>query len=156
METSEFLKLVQGIVEQAKKLKDLHTLEKEVLVNYSCIFCHDENEYEQFFVAASSIGKVVKETQSGQLFQVAPIETVAGKLQLVKVRKPDPTRQERGDVDFMVTDYEAFKKESLGKPGYKLIENRPDIIEMIELMDSTFDVRAYFSKVPLDKVFGLI
>jgi len=156
METSEFITLIQGIVEQAKKLKDLHTTEKDAPVNYSCIFCHDEKEYEQFFAAASSIGKVVKETRSGQLFQVAPIETVAGKLQLVKVRKPDTTRQERGDADFTVGDYEAFKQECMGKPGFKLIENRPDIIEMIELMDPAFTVRAYFSKVPLDKGLGLV
>lgn len=109
-----------------------------------------------FFSAASSIGKVVKETRSGPLFQVEPIATVSGKLQLVKVRKPDPTRTERGDADFTVGDYEAFKKEYVSKPGFKLIGNRPDIIEMIELMDSAFDVRAYFSKVPLDKQFRLI
>jgi hypothetical protein len=150
------LPTLHHIVEQAKKLKNLHTSEKNAPVNYACIFCQNEQEYEQFYTAASEMGKVIKETPSGELFHIRPIDTVAGKLQLVKIRKPDPTRPERGDADFTVADYETFKKAHLGKDGFKLIGNRPDIIEMIELMDPSFDVRAYFSQVPLDAFYKLI
>jgi len=150
-----FLPTLHHIVEQAKQLKDAHTSEKNAPVNYACIFCQNEQEYEQFYTAASEMGKVIKETPSGELFHITPVDTVAGKLQLVKIRKPDPTRPERGDADFTVADYDTFKKAYMSKEGFKLIENRPDIIEMIELMDPSFDVRAYFSKVPLDVFYKL-
>ena len=145
--------LVQKIVKDAARLKDMHTGETDAPVNYACLFAHSQEEYDELFDAAKRLGSVIKETPTGPLLRIEPLETVSGPLQLVKVRKPDETRTERGDADFAVPDYPAFKKRVLKKPGFKLIEREE--MEMIELMDSEFNVRVYFSHPPLDRQLGL-
>lgn len=95
------------------------------------------------------IGEVILDTKTGPLFKIALLDTVAGNLKLVKIRKPDETRPERGDADFTINNYPKFKKEFLNKEEFKLIEREK--FEMIELMDSKFNVRGYFSNPPLSK-----
>lgn len=123
-------------------------------MNYACIFAQSKREYEELLQAAQKLGSVIKETPTGSLFQIESLQTVSGPLQLLKVRAPDETRPERGDADFTVSDYAAFKKANLKKSGFKLVE-REDF-EMIELMDPSFDVRVYFSHPPLDEQLGLV
>jgi len=149
----DFKKLIQDIVLKSCELKNKHTTEKNAQVNYAAVFSQDEKEYNEFYELAKQIGKVIQGTPTGDLFEIDAVDTVSGKLQLLKIRKPDATRLERGDADFTVTDYPTFKSTYLVKPGFKLIE-RTDF-EMIELTDSTFNVRAYFSNLPLDKQLGL-
>ena len=153
METEDLQKLVQNIVKDAARLKDKHTGETDAPVNYACIFAQSREEFDALLDAAKKLGSVIRETPTGPLFRIEPLETVSGPLQLVKVRKPDETRTERGDADFTVPDYPVFKKEVLKKPGFKLIEREE--FEMIELMDVSFDVRAYFSYPPLDLQLGI-
>lgn len=140
--------LVKDIVKKAQALKDQYTDEGLASVNYACIFSQDEDEYQKLMRIAKVMGKMIKTTQSGNLYKINPIETSAGQLKLLKIRMPDVTRPERGDADFTVSDYPKFKEKHLPKEGFKLIE-RPDM-EMIELIDPDFDVRAYFSHPPLD------
>jgi len=145
----ELQKMIQSIVSQAKELKDKHLIGDDSSVNYAAIFSQSDNEYKDLLEAIKEIGEVILDTKTGPLFKIAPLDTVAGDLKLVKIRKPDKSRPERGDADFTIDDYDKFKKEFLGKEGFKLIE-REDF-EMIELIDSEFNVRAYFSNPPLDK-----
>lgn len=154
MKKEQFIEIVVDLVKDACALKDRHTKEINAVVNYACIFPHSDSEYEEYFTVAKDLGSVAKDTPTGSLFLVDPIDTVAGKLRLVKVRKPDPTRTERGDADFTVADYDNFKPEILQLPGTKLIE-RTDM-EMIELMEEGADVRVYFSNPPLDKQLGIV
>lgn len=149
----ELKDMVQKIVAEAVRLRDSRTPEREAPVNYACIFAQDEQEYETLLTAANKIGKIVQETAMGPVFYIEPLETAAGTLRLLKIRKPDEKRTERGDADFTVTDYQKFKKRYLNKTGFKLIE-RSDM-EMIELTDSEFNVLAYFSNPSLGKVLKL-
>lgn len=142
------------IVEKAAALKNKHTDEKNATVNYACIFSQNKKEYDKLIETAHKIGKVVEETHTGLLFQIEPLKTVSGILKLLKIRIPDVTRPELGDADFTVSDYLEFKKKYLPKEGFKLIKKREDF-EMLELIDSEFDVRAYFSNPPLDKQLGI-
>ena len=153
MNQEQFIDIVKALVKDACALKDRHTKEADALVNYACIFPHSESEYDEYFAVANSLGSVAKETPTGLLFLVDSIDTVSGNLRLVKVRRPDPTRTERGDADFTVDNYENFKSEILKSAGTKLIE-RPEM-EMIELMEDGADVRVYFSNPPLDKQLGI-
>lgn len=153
MQVAKFKELVKDIVSQAMTLKDSHTTEKNAPVNYSAIFSHSLKEYEELIEAAKKIGKVIDNTPTGPLFLIEPLDTVAGQLKLIKVRKPDETRKERGDADFTVFDYMSFKKTYLSKPGFKLI-TRPKS-EMTELIAKGFNVRAYFSNPPTDKQYGV-
>ncbi len=103
--------------------------------------------------AAKKIGKIIKETPTGPLFLIGPLETVSGPLKLLKIRKYDPTRPELGDADFTISNFQEFEKKYLSKPNFKLIR-RPNFY-MIELMDPEFNVRAYFSNPPLDKQLNI-
>lgn len=145
--------LVKKIVSDAERLKDKYTDRKGVPVNYACIFCHSEKEQETFLTEAGKLGKVILETSTGPIFRVQ-IETVAGKLQLLKIRKPDSTRMERGDADFTISDFDNFKNEYLKVPKFSLIK-REDY-EMVELSELGADVKVYFSSKPLDAEFNLI
>lgn len=153
MNVKDLKALVQEIVKQACRLKDKHTIETSAPVNYAAIFSQSKEEYEELLSAARQLGKVLKDTPTGPLFNIDPLDTIAGKLRLLKIRVPDETRPERGDADFTVSNYLKFKEACLQKPEFKLIQR--ENFEMIELMDPDFNVRAYFSHPPLDQQLGL-
>lgn len=145
--------LIRQIVRDAEILKDKYTDQKNIPVNYACIFCRSPEEEKEFLKQAHDLGKIIQETKSGPLFKIN-IETMAGKLQLLKIREPDISRTERGDADFTVKDYLSFKQKYLGQPGFSLIQK--DGFEMIELYKVEKDVRVYFSFPPLDKQLKLV
>jgi hypothetical protein len=149
MNVKNLIKSVQEIVKRANTLKDKHTSEKNAPVNYACVFCQNDEQYDSLVALAQEIGKVIEETPTGPLFHIQPLDTIAGKLQLLKIRKPDATRPELGDADFTVSNYPEFKKKYLSQKGFSLIIRKS--FEMIELTDSKFNVRAYFSNPPLNK-----
>jgi hypothetical protein len=153
MNIAEFEKLVSEIVRDATELKDVHTDQQGISVGYACIFSQSEEEYRKLVAVAEEIGRVIEDTKMGPVFLVSPLETVAGVLRIIKVRKPDPTRKERGDADFNVTDYPDFKERYLNLPGFSLIEREK--AEMIELIAPDANVRCYFSNPPAEKQFGL-
>ena len=154
METAaELEELARRIVKNAGELKDKHTDEKGARVNYTAIFSQSSNEYDILLKLAKNIGEVIEDTPTGPLFLINPIPTNSGALKLLKVRMPDKTRPERGDADFTVSDYDTFKKTYLSRPGFKLIKREK--FEMIELIDSTFNVRTYFSHPPLNEQLGI-
>lgn len=150
---NELIALIQSIVTQSMALKNKHTKEPDALVNYCAIFSQNQTEYNSNIASAKQIGEVIQDTLTGSLFHITPVKTPAGYLHLLKIRKPDPTRPEKGDADFTIRNYPAFKEQYLGQPGFKLI--RRENFEMIELMDPNFPVRAYFSNPPLDQQLGL-
>jgi len=149
---------VQEIVKKASDLKDKHTSEENAPVNYACIFCQSDEQYNSLVVLAQGIGKIIEETLTGPLFHIHPLDTIAGKLRLLKIRKPDATKPELGDADFTVSNYPEFKKRYLSKKGFKLMLSNYTVrknFEMIELTDPEFNVRAYFSNPSLDKQLGI-
>jgi len=153
MNTDQFKTLVQTVVAEAARLRDTYTNEHKAPVNYACIFSQSESEHQSLVEVASSLGKIVQETAMGPVFYTDTINTIAGSLRIIKIRKPDPKRIEQGDADFTVVDYSAFKQTYLGKPGFDIIK-RPEM-EMVELVDPSFNVLAYFSNPPLGKVLNL-
>ena len=149
MNVKDLEQFVQEIVEKAHALKNKHTSEEKAPVNYACIFCQSDEQYDSLVALAQEIGKVVEETPTGPLFHIQPLDTIAGNLQLLKIRKPDTTRPELGDADFTVLNYPEFKNKYLPQKEFKLIVRKN--FEMIELTDPKFNIRAYFSNPPLDK-----
>jgi len=153
----ELKNLIQSIVSQTKELKDKHLTGNNSRVNYVAIFSQSDDEYKDLLEAMKEIGGVAVDTnnlegfkaETGPLFKITPLDTAAGSLELVKIRKPDKTRPERGDADFTVDNYDKFKKEFLGREGFNLIKRGN--FEMIEIIDPEFNVRAYFSNSPLEK-----
>ena len=144
---------IQKIVEESNRLKNKHTTETKAPVNYVCIFCQTENEFEEFKKEAEKLGEIIKQTPTGPLFKIS-INTTSGRLRLLKIRAPDETRKERGDADFTVSNYKSFKEEYLKKERFSLVKR--ENFEMIELVDPDFNVRTYFSNPPLDQQLNLI
>ena len=153
MNTTELTSFLKQLISDATILKNKYTDLVDIKVNYACVFAHDEIEYKQLNGTASQMGKIIKETEMGYLFHIDPFTTKAGKLQLIKIRKPDPTKTQRGYVDFTVPDYPIFKSKYLSLPNFKLTQR--DDYEMIGLADATFDVLVYFAYPPMDKQLGL-
>ena len=154
MKTEDLKTIIQEIVRQSTDLKNKYIRNKNIPVNYACIFSQNKKEYNELLEATRKIGSVIEETPTGLLFQINSLKTVSGVLKLLKIRVPDVTRPERGDADFTISNFTYFKKKYLHRDGFKLIKKREDF-EMLELMDSRFDVRAYFSNPPLDKQLGI-
>lgn len=147
--------LVQDIVQRAVDLKDRHNVEVGARANYCCIFTQNEDERESMLDAAAYIGHVILETPSGPIFLLrTAIHTVAGDLRLLKIRRPDPARPERGDADFTLADYAALRARAVQDPAFAVV-TRPEC-EMLELVGKDLNVRAYFSDKPIDEELGLI
>jgi hypothetical protein len=153
MKIDKLKRLVQDIVADSLQLSAAHTSEQKAPVNYACVFTHSTDEYEEMVKVARQLGPVAQETPTGPVFHIAPLSTAAGTLRLLKIRRPDPKRPERGDADFTVADYDSFKNTHLGKPGFSLIKRTN--MEMIELIDPSYDVIAYYSHPTLADVLKL-
>jgi len=154
MRREDVYKIIDYIAFECVRLRDKYIEEKDLEVDYVCIFSQNENEFNELFKVAQEIGKLANETPTGPVFAFNDRpETVAGKPKLLKIRKPDVTRPQRGDMDFN-TDYESFKKKYLNNKNFKLIV-REDF-EMIELKDDSFNVLVYFANTPLSKQLGII
>ncbi len=145
--------LVKEVVAKSQKLSSAHILDKKAPVNYACIFTHSIAEFEEMSKLAHKLGSIAQETPTGPVFEISPLQTAAGALRLLKIRKPDPKRPERGDADFTIEDFGTFKKEYLGKPGFTLIKRAE--YEMVELIDPSYDVIAYFSHPTLAEILKL-
>jgi hypothetical protein len=150
---TELSSIVVGIVTAATTLKDKHTDARDARVSYCAVFCGDDTEFEELDGAAKEVGTLADSTATGPVYVTPPLSTQAGDLRVVKIRRPDETRKERGDADFAVSSYAAFKATYLEAVGFRLIER--DDFEMLELVDSEFDVRAYFSHPPVEEHAGI-
>ncbi|MFA6376399.1 MAG: hypothetical protein WCX69_03305 [Candidatus Paceibacterota bacterium] len=145
--------LVREIVAEARRAVTARTAEADAPVNYACVFAQSAAEYDELAGLARRLGPIVQETAMGPVFHIAPLATEAGDLELLKIRKPDQKRREKGDADFTVADYASFKKTYLGQPGFSLIK-RPEM-EMIELIDPVCNALAYFSHPTLAEVLKI-
>jgi len=153
MKNNNLNEIVNYIVGKSLKLKRKYTTETNVPIEFACIFSQNEKEYQQFTENIKKLGKKVQDTPTGYTYQLKkPFKTQAGMLKLVKIRKPDPLRKERGDTDFN-TNYSEFKKKYQDKPEFELID-RGDF-EMLRLSDPDSDVMVCFSNIALSKSLNL-
>jgi hypothetical protein len=150
---NKLIKTVKYIVTQSADLKNHFTEETSAPVEFACVFCQNNKEYKSFTKTIEKLGKVVEDTKSGYTYLLKrPIETKSGPLKLVKIRKYDPQRLERGDADFN-TDYKELKKKYIINPRFELVKR--DTFEMLRLSDPNFDVMACFSNIPKSKVLKI-
>lgn len=157
MSNAEKIKeIIDYIVPKTLELNQAYISDKDLKINYSAIFCQSSEEYESLNGEVGSLGAVVENTPTGPLYKLhEPIQTVAGPLWLLKIRKPYPTHPQRGDADFTLVDYNKFKEQHLADAEHFKVMNEGTDSEMIELRDPAFDVLSYFSKIPLTKQAGI-
>lgn len=153
MNIEDLKNIAKNIVAQADVIKR-RFVNGSAPVNYTCIFCQSDDEYSLFLDTAKQMGKVVQETKAGPVFQIEPLATVAGDLRLLKIRKPDPSRPERGDADFTLSNYAEFKRKHINEQGFKLIDKGD--FEMIEYKAPNATVLIYFSNPTLAEVLRIV
>lgn len=143
------IEIVQYVVDQGIRAiidnTDLTTYE----VDYVAIFCRDESEFIQLRDEVMTLGDEVDKEMigTGNTYKLhIPIQTRAGLLSLVKIRKPDPTRPQRGAPDFRILDYQSFKEQYLMRSGNFTLMSRKEY-EMVELKG--IDVLVYIPNKPL-------
>lgn len=143
------------IVSKTIELNNVYLPGESVKINYSAIFCQNDTEYTRLNEEASKLGEVAEDTATGPLYKFTePFQTVAGPLWLLKIRKPDMTRTQRGDADYTLDDYYSFKEKHIHHTEhFKLIDR--DNFEMLELRDEKVDVLCYFSNIPLTEQLGI-
>lgn len=147
--------ILQYIILKTRELNHAYIKERVGPVNYAAIFCRHDEEYRDLFKEASQIGDIVEDAPTGPLFKLKqPISSLSGPLQLLKIRKPDPTRPQRGDADFNLADYYSFKEKCLKDADHFKLVDRGHF-EMIELRDPGFQVLSYFSNIPLTRQLGI-
>ena len=149
---NNLIKTINYIVSRCIELKNKFTDELLAPVEFACIFCQNEEEYNKFTNVIEKLGKIVEKTPSGFTYLLdMPLKTIAGPLRLIKIRKPD-FRLERGDADFN-TDYKKFKNRYQRDPRFELVKYKT--FEMLRFSDPEFDVMACFSNVPKSKNLGI-
>lgn len=143
MDKNEFEKIVNYIVKQGLSAIRDNTDEKEVAIDYVAIFSKDKVEFKNLEIIAESIGREVDKNtaKTGRTFLLnEPLKTPAGILRLVKVRKPDSTRPQRGAPDFKIKNYQHFRDKYLQSSGNFTLMTRKDY-EMVEIKGT--DVLVY-------------
>lgn len=149
------IEILNFIVGETLKLNNLYIFDETLKINYSAIFCQSDSEYEKFNQEALRLGAIVEDTPTGPLYKFhKSVETLAGPLWLLKIRKPVSTHPERGDADFTLKDYNLFKEKFLKDVEHFRLINR-EHFEMIELRDERFPVLSYFSNIPLIIQLGI-
>ncbi|MBI4039239.1 hypothetical protein HY388_00220 [Candidatus Daviesbacteria bacterium] len=151
---NNLIAIISYIANRGTELKNKFTDASSAPVEFACIFCQSDEEYIRFTNSVEMLGKIVEKTQSGFTYLLdKPIDTVSGPLRLIKIRKPDPKRNERGDVDFN-TDYTNFKEKYQNDPRFELVKQ--ETFEMFRLSDPDFNVMACFSGTPKSKSLGIM
>jgi len=145
MSENKLIDLIEKIVLKCTELKNKYVEEQNLTADWVCIFSQSDEEYQELNRQANEIGEVIETTETGLIYKF-------GKPKLLKIRMPDITRPEIGDVDF-ITNYPEFKQKYLDNNRFKLIVREK--FEMIELTDSDFNVRVYFSSIPPSKLRGI-
>lgn len=153
MTKSDLEKIVNYIAQQGLKAVRENTRNEKVVLDYLAVLTKNNQEYEQFLKIARGLGEEVeKKTQpTGHTFRLrSPVKTPAGPLKYLKIRKPDPTRPQRGAPDFKVGNYEEFKKNYLvDHHDFSLIIRSSGDLELIELKG--VDVLVYFPSKTIDE-----
>lgn len=147
-------KTVDYIANETIQFKNKYTDEISAQIDWVAVFSQNASGYGRFLKETKSMGKIVEDTSTGPIFKLdSPIKTKAGELFIIKIRKPDKTRPQRGDADFRIDNYKEFKEKYFSDKHFSLIERKD--YQMLELKDSDFDVLVYFSNPPISEVLGL-
>jgi len=149
----DLIKAAKEAVSKSNDLKNKFTYATDAPVEFGCVFCQTPEEYEKFTNTITPLDRIVEDTPSGYTYLLKePIETVSGPLRLLKIRKPDPKRKERGDADFN-TNYEEFSSRYQSDPRFKIVEHKTFKYLRLEVPGS--GTMACFSNRPKSKVLGL-
>jgi hypothetical protein len=143
--------IVNYIANQGLKAIGDNTNNEPAVLDYLAIFSKDDGEYKELDLILSPLGQEVDKevSKTGRTFKLLePLMTPAGPLYLLKIRRFDPTRPQRGAPDFKVPNYSQFKERYLKGGGNMTLMIR-SAYEMIEIKG--VDVLVYIPSHPLSE-----
>ena len=147
MDEDELKKLVLDIVNESILLKDTYTNTPSAIIEFCDIFSSDSNEYNALIKTIERLGKAVFPGPTGDIYLLKePLNTAAGNLYYIKIRKPDDKLRLRGDADFN-TNYRKLLSKHKDDPWFEHIIR--DKFEMLRLSDPKFNVMTCFSNIPV-------
>ncbi len=143
--------IVNYIVNQGLQAISKNTDENDSPIDYMGIFAKDESEFadiKQLLETMGSLGDKTATATGATYLLDEPLNTPAGPLKVLKIRKPDPTRPQRGAPDFRIINYPLFKERySVDGGNFSLMLRKE--YEMMELKG--VDVLVYFPSQSFDE-----
>lgn len=146
MEHKSLFKIVDTIIARGLEAIKANTDGYEFSLDYVAIFAKDQAEFDEMLHCAESLGTEVDlaSAKTGKTFKLSEPKTIDDRiLKVLKIRRPDQTRPQRGAPDFVVNDYQKFKDQYLSSSGNFTLMVRKDY-EMIELKG--IEVLVYLKK----------
>lgn len=151
MNREKLQEIVNYIASQGLKAIKDNTDNEPSDLDYLAIFSKAENEYKDLDSFLDPLGQEIDKevSKTGRTFKLfEPLMTPVGLINLLKVRRPDPTRPQRGAPDFRVPNYNQFKEKYLINGGNMTLMIR-SAYEMIEIKGA--DVLVYIPNHPLSE-----
>ena len=133
---------LKDIVSGITRVKDMYVDEDGLVLSYATIFAHSVEEYDELIEASLEVGEKVSEHNGGIFKLNEELKFDNGILKHFRIREADSERPQIGCGDFVVKDYEAFKKKYLEREHFVLFD-RPNI-EFVGLHDLDQDYLVYF------------
>ena len=154
MNRQQFEAIVNEIVKEGERVKSKYLEEPTGPVDYVGIFSRDENEKNAMLSLMKTEGEFLQDTPTGPHYKLKrPLLTKSGLVAVIKVRTTDPKKPHRGSPDFLVDDYDSFKKKYKDRKYFNVIER--EVFEMIEIWDPDADVLVYFKNIPMAQILGI-
>lgn len=146
----KFWRIVEDIMTEGDELCSRLMPGETRKLGYVAIFSKSETEETALFEVAGTLGTLIHETPTGKVYRMSG---KAARVSFVKVRYYNPQKPQRGAPDYLVPDYEAFKKKYHNDTHFTLIK-RP-AYELLKLSDEQGGAVAYFPSAPLEIVLGI-
>jgi hypothetical protein len=140
------LEALSYIDEQLRKLSSL-VIDEYLPINTLKIFAHYDDEYQFLKVWVDALGDNEDEDSSTSYY-VKPSEPMTvnnDPIEYVGIRVPDPYRAQVGCGDYVVSNFDQFKKKYLSRSPY-VREVPHQKYEMLELFHPDIDVLGYIVK----------
>ena len=126
--------MITSLIENELKKyeKDISNIKENKTIDCITIFSNSNEDYDILNNELAN-NRIIDEMSSGNLYLLnKPIETIYGDLYFIKVRKHDDNYNNyRISVDFIVDDYESFKKK-MNNPIIK----KYDTFELIQFKNA--------------------
>jgi hypothetical protein len=150
MHSDSYEDIVNYLVEKAEILLNYkHITDGIVQIDYAAIFPKDEQEKASLLDALKTIAVPIKPTPTGTVFKLGkPVQTLTRQVLLLKIHNFDPSKQQRGYIDYQVEDYETFKRTYLMNNAVELMQNSSGQ-EMLTTSEN--EIAVYFPENPLGK-----
>lgn len=137
------------IAKEAQKIQNKYLRKYNLSLDYINIFSENSNEYDFYSEETLKLGTLLKEVANGIYVKLnSPINVLGLELKTIKVRKPDPTKNTEGAVDYVTNDYEFLKDQLQNNEDFQLSVNTFKQEEIVISIDES-DAYVAVGSIPI-------